>query len=92
MNRYYGLKVVSAKKTKIIDGIDALKNWRIFSHPRCKKSTREFALYSWRTNQNSDTLPIPEDRNNHCIDAIRYATGTAINVPGTDYKILNTRW
>lgn len=92
LNRYYGLNINSAKKTKVIDGIDALKNWRIFIHPRCENVAREFAMYSWRQNQNGESLPIPEDKHNHTIDALRYGVGNALDVKGGEYAVLHGVW
>ncbi|WP_343718421.1 terminase large subunit, partial [Inquilinus sp.] len=46
----------------------------ILVHPRCRHLIDELALYAWRTDPRSgDILPILEDRENHAIDALRYA-------------------
>lgn len=58
----------------VADGIDILKGFRrIVIHPRCVQTVKEFQTYSYRTDPLTDEiLPILEDANNHCIDAIRY--------------------
>jgi len=62
----------------ILDGIDHLKNFQhIIIHPRCTHTLEEFSSYKWKTRKLGDTEVIipdePEDKNNHCIDAIRYS-------------------
>ena len=56
---------------------DALNTFRfdkVIIHPRCKHTADEFRLYKYKTNQHTgDIIRIPEDKNNHCIDALRYA-------------------
>ena len=62
----------------ILDGIDHLKNFQhIIIHPRCTHTLEEFSSYKWKTRKLGDTEVIipdePEDKNNHCCDAIRYS-------------------
>lgn len=56
------------------EGISFLQGFDIVVHPRCKHLIDELTLYSYKidplTNQ---VLPILEDKNNHVIDALRYA-------------------
>ena len=33
----------------------------------------ELTLYQWRKDKDGNSLAVPEDRNNHLIDALRYA-------------------
>jgi phage terminase large subunit len=43
-------------------------------HPRCKHVANELTLYSYKTDpQTGEILPVLDDKNNHTIDAIRYA-------------------
>lgn len=58
----------------IEDGIAYLKSFeKIVIHPRCKHTADEFRLYSYKTDKTTnEVLPIILDKNNHCIDAIRY--------------------
>lgn len=49
-----------------------LKDGKIVVHPRCKGVIKEFMSYSWRKDRNGEAVNLPEDRNNHLMDAIRY--------------------
>lgn len=56
------------------DGVTFLKKFKkIVIHPRCKETTKEFRLYSYKVNKAGDVLPEILDMNNHHIDGIRYA-------------------
>ena len=55
-------------------GIKFLKGFEIIIHPNCNNTRMEFAKYRWKENKDGTILPIPIDRDNHIIDAIRYAT------------------
>lgn len=52
------------------DGIEYLRSFnRIVIHPRCKHTADEFRLYSYKTDRlTNEILPIPLDKNNHCVD------------------------
>ena len=46
----------------------------IVVHPCCKHVIDELTMYSYKTDDlTGKILPILEDKNNHCIDALRYA-------------------
>ncbi len=72
-----------AKKGKgsIEDGIEFIKSFKkVIIHPRCKGVIEEFKTYRWKTNSlTGDIIPVPEDKNNHFIDALRYALERAKN-------------
>ena len=56
------------------DGIEWLKTYDIIVHPRCKHTIDELTLYSFKTDSlTGKIMPILEDKNNHVIDALRYA-------------------
>ena len=56
------------------DGIEWLKSYEIVVHPRCKHTIDELSLYSYKTDKiTGQVLPILEDKENHVIDALRYA-------------------
>lgn len=71
-----GFNIDGAEKWQgsIEDGIAYLKSFeKIVIHPRCKHTADEFRLYSYKTDKTTnEVLPIILDKNNHCIDAIRY--------------------
>ena len=72
-----GFKIVPAIKGagSIEDGIEFLKTFDIVINPRCKNAIDEFKSYSWKTDplDENKILPILADKNNHVIDAARYA-------------------
>jgi phage terminase large subunit len=56
------------------DGIEFLKNYDIIVHPRCRHTADELSLYSYKTDKlTNEVLPVLEDKENHVIDALRYA-------------------
>jgi phage terminase large subunit len=68
-------RIKGEPKLKIEDGITFMRNFvKIIIHPDCKETIKEFGLYSYKIDKRSgDILPDIEDKNNHYIDAIRYA-------------------
>lgn len=79
----YGIYCIPVKKNSgegnkqwIIAGINQvhqkLKEGKIVIHPRCKATIKEFMSYSWRKDRMGDAVNIPEDKNNHILDEIRY--------------------
>ena len=56
------------------DGIEFLKNYDIVIHPRCRHLIDELIHYSWAVDrQTGEILARLADRDNHVIDALRYA-------------------
>jgi phage terminase large subunit len=56
------------------DGVEFLKAHDIVVHPRCRHLIDELALYSYRTHpKTGEILAELEDRENHAVDALRYA-------------------
>ena len=72
-----GFNISGAKKWQgsVEDGISFLRGFKkIIIHPRCKHTAEEARLYSYKTDRTTgEVLPIIEDKNNHCWDAIRYS-------------------
>ena len=72
-----GFNISAAKKWQgsVEDGIAYLRGFKkIIIHPRCKHTATEARLYSYKTDRvTSEVLPIIEDKNNHCWDAVRYS-------------------
>lgn len=58
----------------IEEGIAFLQSFDIIVHPRCKHLIDELSSYSYKRDPLTEqVLPVLEDRNNHVIDALRYA-------------------
>jgi phage terminase large subunit len=56
------------------EGIAFLQSFDIVVHPRCTHVADELATYSYKLDKlTGEPLPILEDKNNHLIDALRYA-------------------
>ena len=71
-----GFKIVGALKGQgsLEDGVEFLRAFDIVVHPRCKHVAEELARYSYKRDQHTgEILPVLEDKDNHTIDALRYA-------------------
>jgi len=56
------------------EGVEFLKSYDIVVHPRCKHVIDELTLYSYETDPlTGQVLPKLKDKDNHVIDALRYA-------------------
>lgn len=56
------------------EGVEWLKSFDIIVHPRCTHLIDELTLYSYKTDKlTGAVLPVFEDKDNHMIDALRYA-------------------
>jgi phage terminase large subunit len=65
------------------EGVEFLKSYEIVVHPRCQHLIDELTLYSYKTDSlTGDVLPILADKDNHMIDALRYAVEGARRVIG----------
>lgn len=88
-----GFRIVSAIKGpgSLEDGVEFLKSCDVVVHPRCKHLTDELSLYSYKTDPlTGAVLPQLEDRDNHVIDALRYAlegARRAANAPKRTMKL-----
>jgi len=70
-----GINAKGAKKGpgSIEYGIKFLKGLEIIVHPRCKSFKAEINKYKYKEDKNGNVLPVPVDKDNHLIDALRYA-------------------
>ena len=56
------------------EGIEFLKSFDIVVHPRCQHTIDELTLYRYSTDPlTGQLLPKLQDKDNHVIDALRYA-------------------
>lgn len=71
-----GITVIPAKKgpNSINDGISWLKEYEIIIDIRCQEFKNEIQSYHWQEDKLGNALPKPVDKDNHLIDALRYAT------------------
>ena len=65
----------SAKgKDSIVNGIVGLQEYKMVVHPDCVNTIAELSSYCWSKNKNEDGINKPMDKNNHLMDALRYAS------------------
>jgi len=71
----YGVHAVGAKKGKdsVTFGIDWLKQQEIIIDAGCINMRNELSQYKWKEDAGGNALKVPVDKNNHLIDALRYA-------------------
>ena len=56
------------------EGVEWLKSFDIIVHPRCVHLVDELSMYSYKVDKDTEAvLPVLEDKDNHVIDALRYA-------------------
>jgi len=56
------------------EGVEFLKSYDLVIHPRCQHLIDELTHYSWKVDSLTGlVLPLLEDKDNHLIDALRYA-------------------
>jgi phage terminase large subunit len=87
-----GIRAIGAKKgpDSVIHGIQWLQGHEIIVDVRCQHMKNELQLYQWRKDKNGQSMRVPEDRNDHLIDALRYCLehestaryATALNLKG----------
>lgn len=69
-------KILAAVKgaRSLEEGVEFLKSFDIIVHPRCVHLIDELTLYSYKTDPLTGlVIPVLSDKNNHVIDALRYA-------------------
>jgi len=71
----HGINAVGAKKGKdsVTFGIDWLKQQTIIIDSSCINAQNELQQYHWKKDAGGNSLKIPVDKNNHLVDALRYA-------------------
>lgn len=76
MRRHGYPKINSAIKgaKSLEEGVEFLKSFDIIVHPRCKHAIDELTMYRYKTDPLTGlVMPVLEDKDNHVIDALRYA-------------------
>lgn len=82
--RKEGFTIIGANKDagSVLRGIDRVKQHRIYY--RGKNLEKEFFTYAWRTKKTGEVLDVPQDGNDHLLDALRYAVDD-ISKPRFDF-------
>ena len=76
MRKHWTEKINAAIKgaRSVEEGVEWLQSYDIVVHPRCTHTIDELTLYSYKTDPlTAQVLPVLEDKDNHVIDAVRYA-------------------
>lgn len=70
-----GLGATPSRKGRdsINHGIDWLMRQSIVIHKSCVHVINEFETYQWKKDRDGNSMRTPIDKNNHAIDALRYA-------------------
>ena len=55
----------------IMQGINRILQYKIFING--ENVFKEFSAYHWKLNLSGETVPVPDEKNNHSVDAVRYA-------------------
>lgn len=73
--RNFGVNAIGAKKGKdsVNFGIQWLQRQKVVIDLGCQNTKNEFQQYKWKEDKNGNVLPVPIDKNDHLIDALRYA-------------------
>jgi phage terminase large subunit len=73
--RLCGVRAIPAEKGKdsVIFGIQWLQQQTIVIDKNCINARNEFSIYHWKKDKDGNSIRQPIDKNNHLIDAVRYA-------------------
>jgi len=71
----YGLDARPAAKGKdsLLHGIQWMQQQTIIIDTKCINTRNEFQGYKWKEDAGGNALPVPVDKDNHIVDALRYA-------------------
>lgn len=78
-------------KGSVVDGVEFMKSFdRIYVHPDAEPFLSELGKYSYKVDKRTgDILPLLEDKDNHYIDAGRYALEPIMKKKVIDYGAMN---
>lgn len=70
-----GIRASGARKGKdsVNFGIQWLQQQKIIVDRGCQNFKNEIQAYQWKKDSSGAAIPVPVDRNNHAMDALRYA-------------------
>ena len=76
-----GVLALPAKKgpDSLMHGIQWLRAQEIVVDVRCENMKRELTLYQWKRDRDGNAIREPVDRDNHLLDALRYALEGEMN-------------
>ena len=70
-----GIRAYPVRKgpDSVVHGIQWLRQQQLVLSPACVHLRQELSSYQWQHDRDGCALPRPQDRDNHLIDALRYA-------------------
>jgi phage terminase large subunit len=70
-----GVRALPVEKGKdsVVFGVQWLQQQTIIVDSRCLNARQELSIYHWRKDKDGNAIRQPIDKNNHFIDALRYA-------------------
>lgn len=73
--RSLGIRAYPVRKgpDSVLHGIQWLRQQEIILSPACAHLREELTRYQWQRDRDGAALPRPQDKDNHLIDALRYA-------------------
>ena len=77
--RRMGLRIADSVKgaDSIRAGINYIQEYKIIVHPNCKNTIAELSTYAWDKDKQGKPTGKPIDKDNHLMDALRYAIQSA---------------
>ena len=77
--RRMGLRISDSVKgaDSIRAGINYIQEYKIIVHPNCKNTIAELSTYAWDKDKQGKPTGRPIDKDNHLMDALRYAIQSA---------------
>lgn len=74
-NGFLNCTAVEKWSGSVLDGIAFLRSFEVIVvHPRCRHTAAEMKAYSYKVDRlTGDVIPEPLDKDNHMVDAMRYA-------------------
>jgi phage terminase large subunit len=90
----FGVNAVAVEKGagSIEEGIKFLQSFKILVHPDCVNFQNEIRQYKYKENKDGEVLPQLVEKNDHLIDALRYAVTTDLDRKEGRYsRILRAR-
>ncbi len=73
-------------RDSVMHGIARLQEYKIVVHRQCWNTAAELGAYCWKVDKTGKALNEPVDRDNHLMDALRYAIQDAANFHPTAEK------
>jgi phage terminase large subunit len=75
-------------KQSILSGIEKIKRHKIFVYKDSVNLRKELQSYSWKKDRDGKMMDVPEDKNNHCIDAVRYVMDMMLNKRSSSIRVI----